>query len=357
MSMLRDYLTRRLVFENHPALEETRCLNRLQTRSPCSVCRELCPQGVFDAGTPDWTRCDGCGVCAARCPSRAIRPAAMVSEKILALAARTRTATVIRCARREDAADLSVPCLAALPWELLARLALDGTLTVLEGPCADCPRRPLQVHWEKTLTELRTALGAERAASLLRLVSAQESAPPQGLSRREAFSRLLSGSRAAAAGILPEDRSLTPDGMLSRRLLAWRLKQQGAEAPALTLPLPQFRAACNGCGLCTRLCPSEALHRLSGAGDGGAERSGVWHMAVIPWRCTGCDLCASACPRGGLELEARCVDLLTPQVHTVHGAACSRCGQPADGEADGLCAACRAETGTPAFLRREKALF
>lgn len=357
MSMLREYLTRRLVFENHPALEQSRCLNRLQTRKSCTVCREVCPQGVFAGDAPDWTRCDGCGVCAARCPSRAIRPAALFSERVLALAARPGTGTVLRCARREDAADLSVPCLAALPWELLALLALDGSLYLLSGACADCPRLPLLVHWEETLAELWTALGEERFVQCVHLLPESGKAPPEGLSRREAFSRWFSRSRAAAAGLLPEDASLTPDGMLSRRLLAWRLKQRGAAAPALTLPLPQFTGACNGCGLCARLCPSQALHRLRGAPEDSDRQIGVWHLAVIPWRCTDCGLCETVCPRTGLRLEAQKVDLLTPRVHTVQGTACTRCGQPADGEADGLCPACRAETAVPAFFSGEKVLF
>ena len=353
MSVLRDYLTRRLVFENHPALESARCLNRLQTRNECRACREVCPCGVFDGAEPDWTRCDGCGVCAAACPARAIRPAAQFSARVLELVRNMRDRTVLACSRCAETADLKAPCLAALPWELLALLAMEGEVAVLPAPCAGCPRQDLLAHWEETLSSLRRALGAERFAAHVRILSDTSDAPSEGLSRREAFGRLFSRSRSAAAGLLPDDAALTPDGMLCRRLLAWRWKQRGTETEPLTLSLPTFTDSCNGCGVCTRLCSSEALHRLSGEAEDGSERTAkdVWHMAVIPWRCTGCGLCETACPREGLRMEAQPADLLTPLVHTVRGAACIRCGQPADGGQDGLCAACRAETGTPAFLR------
>ncbi|GAB4255552.1 MAG: 4Fe-4S binding protein [Deferrisomatales bacterium] len=50
---------------------------------------------------------------------------------------------------------------------------------------------------------------------------------------------------------------------------------------------------CNGCGLCARRCPMEAV----AVADGAAR--------LDPTRCIGCGLCASRCPTGALQLERR----------------------------------------------------
>lgn len=343
MSILRDYLLEKLVFENHPALDNSMCIDQIQSRTGCKVCRAVCPRGVFDTEEPDWSLCDGCGVCAARCPSRAIRPSALLSEKLLELAGQEKPNEVLCCDQQEAAADLKVPCLAALPWEYLAFLSLHGHLTLVRVGCEDCPRKALSEELEKSLTELRQWMGEARfseAVTVLR--SPDETIPTRLSSRREAVSQLFSRSKSFAAALLPQAEELTPDGMLSRRLLAHRLKQMGERAPAVTQALPRFTERCDACGVCIKLCPTGALHRIDGERQ---EGRAVWHMALIPWRCTDCGLCRAACPKGGIERYVRAASMTMPLIHKVVGQFCRRCGSPSGTQE--LCDACRAEMNRP----------
>lgn len=343
MSILQNYLMDKLVFENHPAIDASMCADRIQTRTGCQVCRAVCPQGVFEDGAPDWSLCDGCGVCAARCPTRAMRPTSLLSEKLLDLAGQETVDAVLSCERQEGSADLKAPCLAALPWEYLAFLTLRGHLTLLCSGCADCPRRTLAVEFEKTLTELRVWMGAERFSERVTVLRTRgEAAPTRLSSRREAVSRLFTRSKSFAAALLPQAEELMPDGMLARRLLFHSLKRMASDAPVSSQNLPQFTEFCDACGVCVKLCPTKALHRLDGERQ---ERRAVWHMALIPWRCTDCGLCIAACPKGGLTRESRTATITQPLIHSVSGQYCRRCGSPAGAEE--LCDACRAEMNRP----------
>lgn len=343
MALLKDYLARKLLDEDHPTLDEGRCLSCLRGEGACTVCRSVCPLGVFDGGEPDWSRCDGCGACWAACPSRALRPAALMAGAILEACTRVRGDVVLSCARREGEASLRLPCLAALPWEICAFFALDGRVSLACGACERCPQAPLYRRWlERELPRVRDCLGedyAERAA-----LCAGEAPPPPGLSRREVFSLLTSKSKATLSSLLPASKDLSPDGSLGRQLLAHRLRQMGETAPACRYLLPAFAPGCTACALCAKLCPGGALHRVEGE-EADAEKT--WYMAVIPWRCTGCGLCRDACPHGGIRtLEPHwSADPSRPVVYPVSAAVCPRCGEPMEPGESKLCARCQGETG------------
>lgn len=349
MSIWSRYIAKKLVFEHHPLIDEGGCLNAIQTRAPCGACRAACPAGVLDGPEPNWDACVDCNACAAACPTRCIRPSASLAGRVLEACARLTGPVCISCGAGEAPADLKLPCLASYPWELLAFLALGGGVTVLPGPCGDCPDRALLATWKDTLDRLEAFLGPEDHAALVQVAEAGETAPPQrAVSRRDIFSLALSKSKATLAALLPADQDLDPDGSLFRQLLAHRLRQrrEAGEAPVLAWTLPAFTDACDACAFCVRLCPSGALKRVEG--DGGGRKR--WYMALIPWRCTGCGLCAQACPRGGLTAPGPVSldDPSTPRLHAHRARPCPRCGEPAEGE--GLCRRCQGEARGPMTL-------
>lgn len=348
MALIKDYLTRKWIYENHPSMAAETCLNTVQTKRQCSVCQEACPHGVFRGETPDWDLCDGCGVCAARCPSRCLRPAALLSQNILELCRRIQGNVTFSCGEQDMPADLTAPCLAAIPWELIALFALEGTVALHMIGCKNCSRAGLLCHFERTLDEVRRFLGDEkfqRSVVCRRDAAAPAPVAERGFSRRDSFALLFSKSRAAVTSLLPEDRELSPDGMLCRRLLVHKLRSLEQPVQNLSLAIPAFLDSCTACGLCTKICPTQALHRIT---EG--PQAGTWYMALIPWRCTGCGLCADCCPSGGLSApEWRMqANILTPVLHAVAAAPCPRCGEPLEpGQSAGLCARCQAESAPP----------
>ena len=347
---LKDYLAQKLIYENHPSMAAEKCLNTIQTRQQCSVCRDVCPHGVFDDGEPNWLLCDDCGACVARCPARCLRPSALLSGNILELCVRLTGDVVFTCSEHSEGGDLSLGCLAALPWELIALFALEGKVFLLMEHCEDCPRKKLLCHLEDTLDEVRSFLGEDRFRDSVLKCKSDEiptTVKHRSFTRRDAFGLLFSKSKSTAASLLPEDKDLAPDGMLFRRLLAHRLRQKSSGTQHLNWKIPLFQDSCSACGLCTKVCPDQAIHRID---DDAHSDPHTWYMALIPWRCTGCGICTQSCPSQSLSLPdwTPRTDPTSPIVLPVSALPCSRCGEPLPaGQKNGLCSRCQSETAAP----------
>ncbi len=338
--MWKQYLAQKLIDDNHPTRAESKCLNTLQTKHPCTVCQGLCPYGVFDKADPSWESCDNCGVCAAACPTRCLSPGALHSSSLLELCRRTHEDVFLGCSQYGGASDAILPCLASFPWELIVFFALQGQVSLLCGNCETCEKKVLFVQLEHSLQQVRTFLGDDLFQDRVLPPSQVSEKPPRRFSRREAFSLLFSKTKSTVGGLLPASADLIPDGTIWRQLLVHRLHGMDPSGQ-FHWTLPMFTDICSGCGICVRLCPVQALHRVQDP-----QESTLWHMAMIPWRCTGCDLCVQACPVEGLTPSSPTPleDPVQPLLYKVSAAACSRCGTPLD-ETDpsGLCSRCRGE--------------
>ena len=126
MSLIKDYLARKLIYENHPTLHSKNCLNTIQTKVHCSVCQDLCPYQVFDSEDPNWDLCDDCEFCTTACPIRCIPPSAAYSIKLFELCKHVKDNVSFSCNEQTDSADMKFSCLSALPWELLAFFAMEA---------------------------------------------------------------------------------------------------------------------------------------------------------------------------------------------------------------------------------------
>ena len=375
MSLWQEYLTRKLVFESHPSLNEKHCLNHLQTRHPCTVCIDICPENVFSMPHPgsmetDWDLCTDCGLCVSICPARAVSPARLQAEKLYACASHCTGDIIISC-KSGSVSDFTLENPGAIPWELLCFLALQGTVTIVTGSCPDCEKKTCRSSLDQTLAQTRAFLGDEMYRSRIHCTQDPASLPSRLYTRREAMSLALRRTGRTASALLPVPPDSVPDGTLWRQLLLYRVKQfytdsgdpealeerkdpsagpsgnpavkskSGAPVPALRWTVPQFSASCTACGICMRMCPSGALLRAPGP-----EGSARFYMALLPHKCTGCGLCSRVCPVQGMlapsPVHLNPVD--RPILHAVAAKSCSRCREPvpADSGSD-LCDRCRAE--------------
>jgi ferredoxin len=71
---------------------------------------------------------------------------------------------------------------------------------------------------------------------------------------------------------------------------------------------------CIGCGLCTRVCPVDAISVLPGSEK---KSNGNSPVRLNPDICLGCGVCAQVCPNGAMTMAARTVRVVTP-MNTAH---------------------------------------
>jgi len=59
-----------------PVIDLSKCTPSKTKKASCYLCWLYCPEGTITRGIPveiDLTYCKGCGICAAECPTKAIR--------------------------------------------------------------------------------------------------------------------------------------------------------------------------------------------------------------------------------------------------------------------------------------------
>lgn len=360
MSLWNEYLARKLIFENHPLLDGERCLNHRQTRHPCTLCRDVCPEGVFtakDGGSkePDWELCSGCGLCVSACPSRAFTPSRLQTEKILSVLSVHHNDITISC-KSDNNPDMFLETPGSLPWELLCCLAIQGRVILITGDCQKCSETSCRRILKENLCLAHAFFGG--APPRIFQTRDPSAVPPRHLTRREAIFLGVKKTGRTASALLPAFEAV-PDGMVWRRILLQRLEQhaekevdrpaESTQKSGFSWKLPSFTEKCTACGICSRMCPSGAILRAQGP-----EGSGRFYMALLPEKCTGCGLCAKICPEGGM-LAPVFMPIQTPVhpvLHAVSAVPCVRCNEPVPaGSGSSLCFRCRGESG---FLRQEK---
>lgn len=315
---------------SHPALDKTRCLNSRQRKVSCAACKENCPGGAIlspQAEEMAWKKCLNCGICASLCPAKAFDPVEYQREQLVQMLHDGRAEHIIGCARVEGKLDSKAWCLASFSWETLAMLALVGRVRIRHGDCEHCDRRGKLPCFDQALEKARAFLSETRFAD--RIISTNSDAP-YCISRRELFTRFLPGRDAGAAA--PQQNALN-----LRSLLIETMERTVSPEHAFVWNAPELTQQCWACGICARICPTEAIRML--------KQDGVWCAVCIPVLCTGCSVCKEVCPESAIA-AVRPIRLRASEIrldHRTDAASCSACGAAIKpGSADTLCMRCKA---------------
>lgn len=339
---------------NLPELRNPRCVRYRFRYSACRRCADNCPPGALTPGEEgvelDATRCSGCGLCAATCPTAAFH---LPSFPSTALAKPQETSLAVACNPSGQEGELRIPCLGDIDPALLASLAFRGIAVTLRGAghCSECAHAP---HGGERVTALLAAMQELAAVAPAKWVSpvmedAQREAGHRA-DRRQLFRRFT--NRAVESLRSETVEEAIPESAIraaahfvpARRQLAEYLLERIDGLPDESLLPPLFGVAavepeagrCTGCEACARVCPTGAL-KIS-------EVEARWVLLFGSAQCVGCGVCIEACGADALALQHHWrpqSDEPTP-LHALHRYRCERCGRFFVGlEVEGSCPVCQ----------------
>lgn len=351
----------RALDQDPPFFSAESCLNRRQTKHPCTLCHDRCTGGALPLNPViekiDWNKCIGCGVCVSACPSRCFAPDLRQQQTMTAPAGED--AVSFACAHtKEPVGERRVECLCGVPWEWICALALRTRVQLYTGECGACAIKECREQLLENLAQVRTFLGEERFAQQVQLIDDAEAMKRREMKkkveRRALFGRLGKEVKSSVASGVSHALPVLSDhparnGFAYRLLLADMLKKdciaraehgkregKPVKYAEYGMFLPEFGAKCYGCGVCMRVCPQQALSI-----EKENEKSSV--ISIEPWRCTACGLCQAVCVNGGITgMQINPLHHMGRQGHVrVYHDSCAVCGEPiARGEESGLCIAC-----------------
>ena len=301
-----------------------RCLNMRDKTTACDQCVQVCPTGAITTA-PDvqlnLERCIACGLCLHHCPTGTFRGDDGAAQ-LLRCAAQLvdRDVLELACKFHADPAtgDPSVAavittngCLSTLGVSaFLGLFALGVQKVVLRlDACANCPLASLRTEIERAAEIARQTYGASGAALAFQYDSAArrtKSRPVYAMNNppvsRRGLLRMITlqgedSTDALIAQFRVDDEDDHPVPVERRRILA-ALRH----SPQIDNPLPadlfvQLTAddTCTACGLCARICPTQALQFFEGE-----DRFALTFTAAD---CINCGLCTRLCDAKALHAE------------------------------------------------------
>lgn len=322
------------VHESHPVRMDSFCLNTVQRKTPCSNCTDACPHNVaVHEKQVDWSACTNCNLCVTACPTQAVHESGASMDTVLSCLGAPGDYVSFacgRCAQEEIArADVRVACLAALPWELVAALALRKRVVLRVSPCKGCPDADRFERVGELFAQLKRFFGPQefKARIFPRIPSSVDLASDvlvNAAARRRAFAGFASTVKRGAVNLVGEEglaalrvegigegRAENGDASDSLAENEGAEVSDGAENPASNLAAggADGEGGVGGKGNASGPALPEASHyralllkELMGAPE--QERPDVtWLTLVEDGNCRGCGICVNMCPHHAIALR------------------------------------------------------
>lgn len=357
MSVFTQYAMDMLMKAPHPEVDRRQCWNLHPHRDACTACKDVCPYADEIWTRPnlvkDWNACTNCGLCVSACRSRCIAPSQEQVQHDIGAADSTEDTIWLGCEKSERQNTLVRECVAAVPWEALACLALCKKVVLDLTPCGECENEACAAQLRGELERLVEFFGERLFEARFTLAYETDTAPfrVKEVSRREMFSQVSHGSVQGTKQllrtlpILRDDDENMSHALDFRLLLNQRTKQlkSAMETPLhYGFHLPSFNDKCYACGKCEKACRAGALKFED-------MPNGQTRVVVTPWKCSECGVCVNACSVHAIgEMKLYQLTTLGPViVHKMQKVVCADCGKPIPANnVDGICGVCRVKRRT-----------
>ena len=348
-------------------VEEGRCVNVRGRSEICQRCVKACPKDAIELDLDSVIisdDCTDCGACLPACPAGALRLEGFSPLRLLQVAAEQETLH-LHC--RESAGDeggIVIPCHQVLDARLVASIAASGcdeiTLHGLAG-CENCRHGSPAKALEKTVRTLNRWLG-EDAPTLNLDPDAVPTDNPRKAERqdqirvdRRGFFK-LAGSQVASAApawVAPV-REEAPDPYACftgeiipaepdpyQSTVAVRVGDIAWKKKSLPIYWREFNEDCTLCMVCADRCPTGALESLAGN-----LAKGIAFSSLL---CTNCGLCTRVCPfdaiGSGAVRDPEFIGTAPVVLKQLQQTRCTQCGGEFTPETpqDSLCITCSNE--------------
>lgn len=319
-----------------PEIDADHCVHTLCNDADCQACVDICPTQAWvlddDNLGLDVEACDGCGLCVPVCPGGALHVhfpwvTRQLGDRKIALFACDKSGI------NESEGILS--CIHSLGLRQLLQLYNSGIehLLLATAECKDCFR-------------YQSADLYQRMEHLNKLL----------LERNKPAMKILQRSNKVWTKIFSTDETIARGTQLSRRNFlragGQQLRQQRVIIDPLnlsefqTLPPGQLlpptevnevhwpwapeidEQLCNGCDVCIKLCPTDALQFIRSEDDTSEEiqelHSAKSSYQLKPESCTGCAVCTTACESEAISIHQW--SLSTAQIIHLSEKKCTACG-------------------------------
>ncbi len=309
-----------------PEILDERCVHALAEVASCRACVDACHAEAWriedEALSIDPGRCDGCGVCGSACPQHAL----LFDDNLSPRTDDSEIVVLVACDQiRTETHNGRIPCLHALGIRELWRLYEKGVqrFIVARPDCNNCKRAQNAVVIERTIRELNALLESRGLAPVrVEFLPAgaweemaakfRKSPPGPSVSRRRLLrgstGRIMASKQSLPEQVSPAERVLGPGELLPI---------SGPDDVHACVPEID-PIACRGCDACVRLCPQNAI-----VFDGSDGRP---RYRISAERCTGCGLCSDVCETSAIHVLS-----LQPQRQyavALRAARCDSCGSP-----------------------------
>lgn len=383
MNLIELALAAEAHFQQQSTIQQTtsQCVRTKNKYATCDRCVALCPTGAIhlDSGLPELTaeQCIKCGVCLHACPVGVFeRPDSFQKLLLNTQSLPDHQVVDVACVHHSapqttapavDAVVQTKNCLADLGVSAFVGLLAVGAeqVRVRLDACATCPLRVLQPNIEQCIVEtqqLLSVLGLSDA--IVPVYDAQSDwverplhhndNPP--MSRRGLFSSLLNPEAALQQRAINAIDEGDPSEQLPRERRRLLTVLRMLTKPYADIPdevglfgdgFVQLVAsdACNACGLCERVCPTDAIQV--------AKDDDQFMVIFEPHRCIDCQLCIDYCETHALETYGApslrdVLDETRLKLHAGEMQQCKRCKAHFAGSSDEtLCPVCRSRRENP----------